>query len=527
MSHPENESQAPAARWSLIGPGIVVAATGVGAGDLVATLIAGSRFGYALLWAALAGTVIKIALAEGVGRWTLASGRTIFDGWSSLGGGWPIPGTGGRLNWAGVYFGLYVVLWGFVYGAAAMTAAALPLAALFGGDLKLWGVLSGVMGLGLVWFGGYGLFEKVMTGLVGLMFVTVVGLAIIVAPDLPAMASGLRPTLPEGSVFYTLGLIGGVGGTITMAAYGYWANAKGWRGPAWMRVMRLDNGVAYVVTGVFVIAMLIVGAELLHAAGIAIIVAPDLPAMASGLRPTLPEGSVFYTLGLIGGVGGTITMAAYGYWANAKGWRGPAWMRVMRLDNGVAYVVTGVFVIAMLIVGAELLHAAGIALRSGERGLLDLDQVLRDRFGRPVSLLFLLGFWATSFSSLIGVWQGVSLMFADFFGHVAGRSRGLERGVAGQGPAEKSRPFRAYALWLTFPPVILLFMDRPFGLIVAYGVLGSLFMPFLAGTLIWLLNSDRTPQAWRSGWASNLLLGAAALLFAALAGNELIGLVQP
>ena len=58
-------------------------------------------------------------------------------------------------------------------------------------------------------------------------------------------------------------------------------------------------------------------------------------------------------------------------------------------------------------------------------------------------------------------------------------------------------------------------------------MLGSLFMPFRAGTLIWLLNSDRTPQAWRSGWASNLLLGAAALLFAALAGNELIGLVQP
>jgi Mn2+/Fe2+ NRAMP family transporter len=435
MSEAQNESQTTRARWSLIGPGIVVAATGVGAGDLVATLIAGSRFGYALLWAALAGTVIKIALAEGVGRWTLASGRTIFDGWSSLGGGWPIPGTGGRLNWAGVYFGLYVVIWGFVYGAAAMTATALPLAALFGGDLKVWGVLSGVIGLAFVWFGGYGLFEKVMMGLVGLMFVTVVGLAIIVAPDLPAMATGL-----------------------------------------W---------------------------------------------------PRLPDGSVFYTLGLVGGVGGTITMAAYGYWVNAKGWRGPAWMRVMRLDNGVAYVVTGVFVIAMLIVGAELLYSAGIALRSGERGLLDLDRVLRDRFGRPISILFLLGFWATSFSSLIGVWQGVSLMFADFFGHVAGRARGLERGIAGQGPVEKTWPFRAYALWLTFPPIVLLFMDRPFGLIVAYGVLGSLFMPFLAGTLIWLLNSDRTPRAWRSGWVSNLLLGAAALLFAVLAGNELAGLIRP
>ena len=47
---------APGSRWRLIGPGLVAAATGVGAGDLVATLIAGSMFGYALLWAAMLGT---------------------------------------------------------------------------------------------------------------------------------------------------------------------------------------------------------------------------------------------------------------------------------------------------------------------------------------------------------------------------------------------------------------------------------------------------------------------------------------
>ncbi|HEY1073708.1 Nramp family divalent metal transporter [Brevundimonas sp.] len=414
-------------RWSLIGPGIVVAATGVGAGDLVATLIAGSRFGYALLWAAIVGTVLKIALAEAVGRWTLASERTIFEGWSSLGRGL-LPGVvGGRLNWAGLYFGLYVVIWGFVYGAAAMTATALPLAALFPAlDLKAWGMLSGVIGLTFVWFGGYGLFEKVMMACVGVMFVTVVGLAVLVTPDIPALLTGL-----------------------------------------W---------------------------------------------------PTLPQGSVFYTLGLIGGVGGTITMAAYGYWLNAKGWQGAGWMAVMRLDNRVAYVVTGVFVVAMLVVGAELLHAAGIALQGGDRGLLDLDQVLRERFGRPISILFLVGFWATSFSSLLGVWQGVSLMFADFTSHVRGRAG--EATVRG----DKSRAFRAYALWLTFPPMALLFMERPFGLIVAYGVLGSLFMPFLAGTLLWLLNSDRVPREWRSHGLSNAMLGAAALLFAVLAGKELIGL---
>lgn len=416
------EPTQPRRRWSLIGPGIVVAATGVGAGDLVATLVAGAKYGYALLWAAIIGAIIKMALAEGVGRWTLASGRTMFDGWASL------PGrVGGRMNWATLYFAVYVVIWGFVYGATAMTASALPLAALWPVlDLKTWGVVNGLIGLGLVWIGGYGLFEKIMTALVGVMFVTVVGLAIIVTPDLPRLLTG-----------------------------------------AW---------------------------------------------------PTLPGGSLFYTLGLIGGVGGTITMAAYGYWLNAKGWKGADWMPTMRMDNRVAYGVTGLFVVAMLIVGAELLHASGTALAGGDRGLLDLDAVLRERFGPVVSVLFLVGFWATSFSSLIGVWQGVSLMFADFWAHMAGRPDD----DAVRGP--RSRAARGYMLWLTFPPIVLLFLERPFGLIVAYGVLGSLFMPFLAGTLIWLLNSDRTPAEWRSRWVSNSLLAGAALMFAVLAGKEIAGL---
>jgi Mn2+/Fe2+ NRAMP family transporter len=110
-------------------------------------------------------------------------------------------------------------------------------------------------------------------------------------------------------------------------------------------------------------------------------------------------------------------------------------------------------------------------------------------------------------------------MFADFTAHVRGRSDDPKaRG-------DKSRAFRAYALWLTFPPMALLFIERPFGLIVAYGVLGSLFMPFLAGTLLWLLNSERVPREWRSHWVSNSLLAAAAILFAVLAGKELIGLI--
>ncbi|MFH9265450.1 MULTISPECIES: Nramp family divalent metal transporter [unclassified Streptomyces] len=408
--------------WKYIGPGIVVAATGVGAGDLVATLIAGSKFGYTLMWAAVIGCVVKISLAEAAGRWHLATGRTLFDGWRSLG------------PWTTVYFAVYVVLWGFIYGATAMSSSALPIVALFpdGPGLKFWAIVTGLIGLAFVWFNRYAVFEKVMTVLIGIMFVVVVYVAARVVPD-------------AGASF-------------------------------------------------------------------------------AGLLPVLPDGSLLYTLGLIGGVGGTITMAAYGYWVNAKGWSNSSWMKVMRLDNRVAYITTGVFVVAMLIVGAELLHASQTALTSGDRGLIDLGRVLEDRFGAGTAKLFLVGFFATSFSSLIGVWHGVSLMFADF----VERFRAPAAGAAKAGEPEehegpdvaerrqRSLPFRAYLLWLTFPPMTLLWLDEPFGLVIAYGVLGAFFMPFLALTLLWLLNSSRTPGEWRNGWLSNGMLSLAGLLFVVL-----------
>lgn len=401
--------------WRHIGPGIVVAATGVGAGDLVATLIAGSNFGYTLLWAAIIGCLVKISLAEACGRWHLSTGRTLFDGWASLG------------RWTTWFFAVYAVIWGFVYGAAAMSSSALPLQALFPDvmDLEWWGIACGLVGLVFVWFNKYSVFEKVMTVLVGVMFVVTVYLAVRVTPNLGDAFAGLLPVLPD------------------------------------------------------------------------------------------EKDSVLNTLGLIGGVGGTITLAAYGYWVNAKGWTNTGWMKVMRLDNRVAYATTGVFVIAMLLVGAELLHSANIAIASGDKGLMQLGGILEEEYGTATGKLFLIGFFATSFTSLIGVWHGVSLMFADFLARQRGEREARGDELA-SGRRERSWAFRAYLLWLTFPPMILLFQDEPFRLIIIYGVLGAAFMPFLALTLLWLLNSSRTPREWRNGPLSNAMLAVAGLLFLVL-----------
>ncbi|GAB2659090.1 Nramp family divalent metal transporter [Saccharopolyspora gloriosae] len=419
---PEVEPATGWARFKQVGPGIMAAATGVGAGDLVATMVAGARYGYTLFWAILVGTLFKLALGEAVGRWHLGGERTMLSGWRSLG------------RWATTYFGVYIVIWGFVYGATAMSASALPLNALFpvlpvGG----WAVVCGLLGIALVWFGRYAVLEKIMTVLVGVMFVTVVGTAILVGPNLPALGEGLVPTLPDGSVAYVLGLMGGVGGTITMAAYGYWTFAKGWRTPKWLPIMRMDNAVGYVTTGIFVVAMLVVGAEIL----------------------------------------------------------------------------------------------LGQDLTESDKGLLNLGDVLAADYGQWARIPFLVGFFAVAFSSVIGVWNGVSLLFADWW-----RTWRLPKDAPVETAAAydhkagmHSAPYRIYLLWLTFPPMLLLIFSKPFQLTLVYGVLGALFMPFLAGTLLVLLNSrSMMPAAHRSRWLSNTLLTLCLVLFVGVAVNELIGL---
>jgi Mn2+/Fe2+ NRAMP family transporter len=425
------------AKVKQVGPGLLAAAAGVGAGDLVATMVAGARFGTVLLWAAVLGAVLKLALAEGVGRWHLASGSTLLDGWRRLG------------RWATVFFGVYIVIWGFVYGATAMSAVGLPLNALFGGlDVRYWAMIAGVVGLVLVWLQRYQIFEKFITVLVLIKFVSVVSVAFLVAPDLVQLSTGLVPRLPEGSVVYVLGLIGGVGGTITMAAYGYWMIAKGWKGTGWLSMMRLDNAVGYIMTAIFVIAMLIIGSELL----------------------------------------------------------------------------------------------LGRDLTESDKGLLVLGTELGTRYGDWARILFLVGFLAVTTTSLLGVWNGVSLLFTDWtrtirMPHGAAAEVGAGHGDHHEAAtttdtgyeaaaAERSTPFRAYLIWLTIPPMALLFFDKPFALTLVYGVLGAAFMPFLGVTLMLLLNSRRIAADGRSGWLSNVLLALASALFVVLLVIDIWGRVS-
>ncbi|GAA3785722.1 Nramp family divalent metal transporter [Streptomyces phyllanthi] len=282
---PLGTAPAPTARrgpLAVLGPGLVLAATSVGAGDMVTSLAGAAGYGMALLWAILIGVVVKYALTEAVGRLYMATGRTVIAGLGSVG------------RWLPVAFFGFVLVIGLIYGAALSSVAALALSTLFPVlPVRPSAVAIALVSAAIVYVGRYTLFERVMSVFMLAKFLGMVVLAVVTlatTDDPTGLFSSLRPRLPEGDMVTVLALIGGVGGTAGIASYSYWVREKGWRDRSRLRVMRADSAVSYAVTFLFVLCTTVVGAGLLFGTGRTITGNEGLAALADPLGADL--GSV-------------------------------------------------------------------------------------------------------------------------------------------------------------------------------------------------------------------------------------------
>jgi Mn2+/Fe2+ NRAMP family transporter len=393
-----------------LGPGIVIAATGLGAGDLIAASVAGAKYGMAVLWAAVVGALLKFTLNEGLARWQLATGTTLLEGWVR------------RLPrfWS-AYFFVYLLLWSFIVAGALMAATGLAVHALVPGvSVEAAGALQSVIALVLVLSGRYRLLEFLMKVFIAMMFAVVLYCVFALQPDWARVISGMFfPVLPEGSLFFLLGVIGGVGGSVTLLSYGYWIRERAWSGAERLPQVRTDLLVAYGLTGLFGVAIMIISA---------------------GVSPQVMAGSTM-VLGVAEQLGATVGDA--GKWC------------------------------------------------------------------------FLVGFWGAVFSSMLGVWQGVPYLFADFVHEWRKNTGGKDIGT-------RSTPYRAYLAYLAFPPMILLWSGKPVWVVLIYAVTGAAFMPLLAGLLLYMNGYRDWLGRLRNRWPANLALLGAMGLFAVLLIRKLV-----
>jgi len=217
-------------------------------------------------------------------------------------------------------------------------------------------------------------------------------------------------------------------------------------------------------------------------------------------------------------VGGTYSLAAYTYWVRERGWRHSAWIPTMRTDLTLGYALTALFMVSMLIIGAELLFGTGTSI-SDEEGLLALVDPMQDQFGLLARWAFLIGFWAVATGAMLGAWNGGAHLFADCVRTI----REVPDEEASDYLSEKSIFFRGFLAWMSFPPMILLDFGEPVLLVIIYASLGALFLPFLAITLLILLNSQRVAPEYRNRLVSNVVLAVSVIPFIVVGVQEVLG----
>jgi Mn2+/Fe2+ NRAMP family transporter len=276
--------------WKLAGPGLVVAAAGIGSGDVVSASVGGANYGVVLLWGIALGAFFKFVLNEGIARWQLATGTTMVEGWAEH-----LPG------WVKLYFAAYLLLWTVAVSAALTNATGLGIANLTGNAISQpWGaVLHSLFGFAFVLVGGYAGFERLMKALVGVMGFCILICAVLTFEDPSAALRGLLvPTIPPGSGRQVLSLIGGIGGTITILSYNYWMREEGLSGPRYLAYVRGDVAIAYLFTAVFGISVMLIANQAFFTAGVKITDAQAVPRMAEMLGRILgPLGAIAYSVG--------------------------------------------------------------------------------------------------------------------------------------------------------------------------------------------------------------------------------------
>jgi Mn2+/Fe2+ NRAMP family transporter len=305
-----------------IGPGMVLAASIVGSGELIATTTLGAQVGFSALWIILLSCAIKPVVQAELGRYTIGSGRTGLEGFNA------VPGPRLGVNWLVWAWALTVTLTllqvGGMYGGVAQVLHLL----LPSVPVNVWVGICLTITLALLLGGGYDRIERLAVVKVGLFTLLTVCAAAVMAlrPDamtVSDIARGLSLELPAAGLSTAVAVFGitGVGAT-ELAMYPYWCVEKGYarfvgprdgspewsaRARGWMRVMHLDIVCSLVVYTLATVSFYLLGAAVLHRLGLVPASGEMIRVLSSIYTETLGRWALFlFYLGAVVTLYGTV-----------------------------------------------------------------------------------------------------------------------------------------------------------------------------------------------------------------------------
>jgi Mn2+/Fe2+ NRAMP family transporter len=438
----------PESLWSAlrkIGPGIILAGSIIGSGELLLTTALGAMYGFVFLWLVLFSCVIKVFVQIELGRYAISSGLPTLSALDQLPG--PRLGTHWMVWW---WFFMLMAsvfqLGGMVGGVGQALNLAFPsvspwLAGLFSGlpwglaeairqrPEHPWAVLTAAIAVALLLSGGYKRIERITTVLVvGVTGVTVICVLMLPGTGYPLRAEDLRAgfslgvlALPAAAIAAAFGTFGITGvGASELYAYPYWCLEKGY-------------------------------------------------ARFTGPRTADPE------------------------WAR----RARGWLRVMYLDAWVSMCVFTLATVAFYIMGATVLHRQGLHPEKSQM-IETLSQMYVPAFGSWTKLFFLIGVWAVLFKTLYVASASHSRLSADFLG--------LTHLVTYDEPTRRPRWIRRFCVFFPCLALVLyLFFRDPKFMVIVGGFGQAATLPIISGAALYLRYFRTDPRLTPSRWSDFFL----------------------
>jgi len=440
-----------------LGPGLIIAGSIVGSGELIATTAVGAEAGFVLLWLIIIGCLIKVFVQIEFGRYTITSGRTTLDGLNE------VPGPRIRVNW---------ICWFWL----VFTVVAL---------IQLGGIIGGV---------GQALSIQQPLTEAGHEVNTRQDAAIRlqVADSIAARFEGDETMAPQLDKL-------AAERTASETELAKWSGAP--------LPVSHDTMIWAAIVTIASIFLLVIGRyRMIQNVSTALVATFTLVTIfnllylqllpewrvswedfASGLSFNIPEGKglavALAAFGIIG-VGAT-ELIQYPYWCIEKGyakWTGPrddspeweqrarGWVRVLHWDAWCSMVVYTFATVAFYLLGAAILGRTGLD-PDGDQMVRTLGQMYVPVFGAAAQEVFLFGAFAVLYSTFFVATASHARVCAD-----ALRVFGLSSGD------EHARRWWVRAFCIGLPLLFLgsyAFFKAPKQLVLAGGFMGALMLPLL------------------------------------------------
>jgi Mn2+/Fe2+ NRAMP family transporter len=355
-----------------LGPGLIIAASIVGSGELIATTLTGARGGLSLLWLIILGCVVKVFAQIEIGRFTVSTGIPTLSALSTV----PGPRIAGRGNWLVWY---WFFMWfcsigqlGGIVGSVGQVLAIVQPLTTQGADYKTIGNLETQIKLASVKARSATPQEKEAMGLEAKSIEE--SLESLKRDYLVKYASGAAKSQSTEELVTSMS----VAGLPRPMDDRYWAIPVAiiTAGLLFYGGYSLVQSASTAMVAIFTLVTL--------ATVIGLQAKPDWSISASewlqGLSFGLPEGdklkaltTALATVGIIGV--GAAELIQYPYWCLEKGYarhtgpddgssawldRARGWLRVMHYDIGVSMLIYTTATIGFFVLGAGILHRSGI-----------------------------------------------------------------------------------------------------------------------------------------------------------------------